>query len=94
MVLINRGRVMAAYIENLGRKDSYKAKFEALMKAVDEAPAVDAELVIYGRWVGRSNADATTLKCSICEKWQPVYHHSHWSYCPNCGAKMDRESKQ
>ena len=39
-VLINRGHVMIAYLENLGRKDSYKAKYEALAKAVDEAPAV------------------------------------------------------
>ena len=42
MALIDRGRVMVDYLENLGRNDSYKAKFEALCKAVDDAPAVDA----------------------------------------------------
>lgn len=46
MALIDRGRVMADYLENLGRNDSYKAKFEALCKAVDEAPAVDAAPVV------------------------------------------------
>lgn len=46
MVLIDRGRVMVDYLENLGKKDSYKAKFEALCKAVDEAPIIDAVPVV------------------------------------------------
>lgn len=40
--LISRGFVMLDYLDRLGRKDSYKAKFEALCEAVDNAPAVDA----------------------------------------------------
>jgi hypothetical protein len=88
MILINRGRVMAAYIENLGRKDGYKAKFEALVKAVDEAPAVDAELVVYGRWVKEDSLSGMWHKCSICRSG----NHLHLSaYCPNCGAKMEGE---
>ena len=46
MTLINRGQVMLNYLANLGRKDSYKAKFEALCKAVDEAPTIDAVPVV------------------------------------------------
>lgn len=43
MNLIDRGRVMIDYLNNLGRQDSYKAKFEALRKAVDDAPAVEVK---------------------------------------------------
>ena len=46
MALIDRGRVMIDYLDNLGKKDSYKAKFEALCKAIDEAPIVDAVPVV------------------------------------------------
>lgn len=44
--LISRGFVMLDYLDRLGRKDSYKAKFEALCEAVDNAPAVDAVEVV------------------------------------------------
>ena len=40
--LIDRGAVMIDYLERLGRADSYKAKYEALAAAVDNAPAVEA----------------------------------------------------
>ena len=40
MKLINRGQVITDFLENLGRRDSYKAKFDALCKAVDHAPEI------------------------------------------------------
>ncbi len=46
MALIRRGLVMNDYIERLGTKDTYKAKFEALCAAIDNAPAVDAVEVV------------------------------------------------
>lgn len=55
---------------------------------IEKAPAVDdVEVVRHGEWIGHGSR--TTLKCSECGKWQPAYYHAPWSYCPNCGAKMD-----
>lgn len=88
MALIDHGRVMADYLENLGRKDSYKAKFEALCKAVDEAPAVDAVPVVHARWESLripSRYGGCVVECSKC------YNRGNrsFSYCQVCGAKMD-----
>lgn len=46
MRLIRRELVMIDYLTRLGTKDSYKAKFEALAAALDDAPFVDAEPVV------------------------------------------------
>ena len=46
MALIRRGLVMIDYLARLGTKDTYKAKFEALWAAVDNAHAVDAVQVV------------------------------------------------
>ena len=46
MRLIRRELVMIDYLTRLGTKDSYKAKFEALTAALDDAPFVDAEPVV------------------------------------------------
>ena len=46
MALIKRGLVKIDYLARLGTKDTYKAKFEALCAAIDNAPAVDAVEVV------------------------------------------------
>ena len=46
MRLIDRGLVMFDYLARLGMKDTYKAKFETLCAAIDNAPAVDAVEVV------------------------------------------------
>lgn len=47
MVLIDRGILMFDYLQRLGAKDTYKAKYEALEAAIDNAPTVDAVPVVY-----------------------------------------------
>ena len=93
-MLIDRNRVMFDYIENLGRKDSYKAKYEALVKAVDDAPTIDAEPVRHGRWMWVDQPDGRTsvLTCSACGGTEWASETSN--YCPNCGAKMDLEVRE
>lgn len=98
MRLINRSWVMIAYLGNLGLKDSYKAKYEALAKAIDEAPVIEAEPVRHGRWIDEIEPNAVTasgrevhvFRCSDCDfTWAnktAVLHY--FKYCPNCGAKM------
>ncbi|MBR3924479.1 MAG: hypothetical protein IKJ45_15275 [Kiritimatiellae bacterium] len=88
MSLIDRGKVMSDYLENLGRADSYKAKYEALVKAVDNAPTIDAEPVRHGRWIHDIN---NLYGCSECMTRETMSHKNLKKFCPNCGAKMDLE---
>lgn len=48
--------------------------------------------VVHGRWEYDHPTINTygQLRCSICDWWtlDPSVEHSY-SYCPNCGAKMD-----
>lgn len=61
-------------------------KFEA---AILKIPAADVAPVVHGRWVN-THSDSEFVQCSLCK--YPVY--AAWnvtSYCPNCGAKMNKE---
>lgn len=57
-------------------------------KAVDNAPTVNAEPVVHGRW----KASSVLLECQNCGE---IYSRlggnggKAWNYCPNCGARMD-----
>lgn len=94
MALIRRGLVMFDYLARLGAKDTYKAKFEALCAAVDNAPAVDAEPVRHAKWTIEGH-DAYTqyIRCSGCRKLFTNIPWKSFEFCPNCGAKMDGDEK-
>lgn len=66
----------------------------------EDAPTVDAVEVVHGEWEITEDDyfDLVEMKCSVCgesygfedyEDCIPKNYH----YCPNCGAKMDRERK-
>lgn len=59
--------------------------WESHKEAIENIPAVDAVLVVHGRW-------GEKCECSVCG-FQPWYEHDihTLTYCPNCGAKMDGE---
>lgn len=58
---------------------------------LEKAPAVDAEPVRHGRWEKAPKFEHM-LRCSECkdayveDDW---IAGRKWSYCPNCGARMD-----
>lgn len=90
MRLINRSLVMIDYLARLGTKDTYKAKLEALMQAVDNAPVVDATPVLHGRWEkGGYACGETEWKCSVCGETEWRTSCSRMKFCLFCGAKMD-----
>lgn len=51
-------------------------------------PATDVVEVRHGEWKKRGNEK----KCSVCDF---IYYSNNdeWTYCPNCGARMDVERK-
>ena len=69
---------------------------EEVEQAIKDAPTVDAEPVVHGRWVKKTADYVYYYACSECG--EPVLK-SQWGndffsdYCPNCGAKMDGERK-
>lgn len=64
-------------------------------QAVMDAPTIEAEPVRHGRWdYGKKHADFVEATCTACNgillvKWYSKL--SEYRYCPNCGAKMDKE---
>lgn len=65
----------------------YCAGWNGLIRLLEKAPTVDAVPVVHGRW---NNMDGykTQKVCSECG-WDVPEYGKFYSYCPNCGAKMD-----
>lgn len=60
---------------------------ESVLEYVQNLPAADVAPVVHGRW---DNLDGykTRMVCSVCG-WDVPEYGKFYSYCPNCGAKMD-----
>ena len=63
---------------------------------IEQIPAADVEPVRYGKWIhseiedddwGRTFHEWT---CSVCG-YSVAHNPTGENYCPNCGAKMDKE---
>ena len=79
---------MKEYIERADIKallERYGATDDA-MALIDTIPAADVAEVRYGRWIKYKYFD----KCSECYTTVIL----RYNYCPNCGARMDKEGEQ
>lgn len=62
---------------------------------INAAPAVDAEPVRHGQWIGDDTvycgAGKRWYKCTSCNErvFTAVKGSKGYRFCPNCGAKMD-----
>lgn len=63
------------------------------------APKINAMPVVHGKWIDKPNPrwPAYDIRyCSVCE-WNinksKLRAKDNWSFCPNCGAKMDLEEQ-
>ena len=71
----------------------YLQGVEALANGLAKLPSVDAVEVVHGRWEKAEYSGF--LRCDQCkdvyinEEW---LEDGKWNYCPNCGAKMDRDT--
>ena len=61
------------------------------MAFIDKEPAADVVPVVHGEWIER----ALRPTCSLCGFGGSLIDVpiSPFKYCPNCGAKMDKEEK-
>ena len=73
-----------------------------IMAEVHYMPAADVAEVRHGRWIELDECANEGVYCSVCHK--KVYKIDYaWSnnpvkmkspYCPNCGARMDKEDAE
>jgi len=67
-----------------------------VMYAIDSAPTIEAEPVKHGKWIDEGN---DYWHCSECnhdwyfDEYIPIADFD-MNYCPNCGAKMDKEESK
>jgi hypothetical protein len=61
-----------------------------IAQLLDDAPTVDAVPVRHGKWIFGSTLGHSWMKCSECCVSQDGQTLC-FSYCPNCGARMDEE---
>lgn len=66
----------------------------AFYKCITSMPAADVVEVRHGRWEKFSTASGivSRVRCSVCAGTQPLTFES-MPYCPNCGARMDKEDE-
>ena len=70
-------------------------EYAVTLRRINEAPTIDAEPVRHGRWgtyhiTGYDGLHPTyTVPCSECA-YEATFTYR---YCPNCGARMDAETK-
>lgn len=59
---------------------------------VDAQPTIEAEPVRHGRWMMYATPDDHNIwfACSLCNAAQ----NKESTYCPNCGARMDKEVQE
>ena len=79
---------MAEYIEREKAKRLLHIEYAyAAEQLLDEIPAADVAPVVHGRWDVMGGTKTRRI-CSKC-KWDVPEYGKFYSYCPNCGAKMD-----
>ena len=74
---------------------------DTVERAITDAPTIEAEPVRHGRWeyhdcVCTGDGLIAVYACSACQGCidEDVFDQLHETrFCPNCGAKMDGDSK-
>ena len=64
---------------------------EDTMYCIDNIPAADVVEVRHGRWETAPSNGVYDMRCSACGFAPGIRFYSS-DYCPNCGARMDKEA--
>ena len=71
-------------------KKSYIDKSLYAEHRIEKAPTIDVAPMVHGRWIYGITLNHEWRKCSECLVSQDIF--GCFTYCPNCGAKMDGEA--
>lgn len=98
--LIPRNAAIEAFNDERVDRNYGDVSPESVIKVIESIPAVDAALVMHGRWIKMTGMMPPEYhghyECSECQ-WHMKGLRNSWareeelSYCPNCGAKMNKE---
>ena len=78
--------------KNYAQSDLLKIVLSDVVDAIEEAPAIDVAPVAHGRWE-KASEHMPIYVCSECKERNLFKNGDNVlsNYCPNCGAKMDKE---
>ena len=79
MRLIDGDALQEEYVRLSGRK----------LSLIEDAPTINAVPVRHGYWKGKPIAGYSDVRCSQCGDVF-MENSGNWNYCPNCGAKMEK----
>jgi rubrerythrin len=68
----------------------YTINAKAVKVAIDNIPTADVVEVRHGEWQKKYDK-APRYVCSSCDH---LFNNKGYSFCPNCGAKMNGERKE
>ena len=79
----------------------YSPIYNGFLNIIDRSPIIDAEPVKHGEWISLTECANAGVYCSVCSKkvykedyaWCNKKNKVRSNYCPNCGAKMDLNSR-
>lgn len=89
------GRYGRSYVYGSDR-EVYDA-WEEILDSISAIPVSDVAPVVHGRWIFDSdNEYVSHYHCDKCgeeiDLCNEIYTEQTPNYCPNCGAKMDKEA--
>ena len=71
---------------NFSYGEGFDRGLDRAQRAILDAPVADVTEVRHGKWGDNGIAGSMLVKCSVCGFDCGAYS---FSYCPDCGAKMD-----
>lgn len=81
--------------DNISAETLYRDLCDAEIQ-IGKTPVADVAPVVHGYWKTRKVHGINYRFCSVCGEYRPALNEfgkvSKRVYCPNCGAKMDKEA--
>lgn len=84
------------WIETTGALPKGTSYYHECRACIEDVPAADVVEVVHGEWLGWGKGGMPLYEnygtCSVCHEDAEICTE-HRNFCPNCGAKMDANSK-
>lgn len=88
--------VHASLVKEYGEHDAYVMGYGAALCLVEAQSGIEAEPVKHAMWHERMRGNGWDYwgeyTCSACAWRCEKLDRKNLNYCPNCGAKMDKEN--
>ena len=88
---------MAEYIEREEVREAFRMEFDNAYAddITDRLPTADVQEVRHGEWIYVDGdlgwADCKCSECGYTDSFEDCTDEFYYKFCPECGAKMDKE---